>query len=147
MSVENKVLERETFALLHENNAQHFPFHIATHIILLAYRMHWQSIAAVATPLLLAAHGLQTKKLTRGGACMSVAVGWLLLAAGLKYFVTLIAFYFIGSAATKFRSAAKMVLVSEGGGPGKAHVYGRRGAQQVAIKGDAFFLACGALRF
>ncbi len=69
---------------------------------------------------------------------MSVAVGWLLLAAGLKYFVALIAFYFLGSAATKFRSAAKMGLVSEGG-PGKAHVYGRRGAQQVAIKGDAFF--------
>lgn len=69
---------------------------------------------------------------------MSVAVGWLLLAAGLKYFVTLIAFYFLGTAATKFRSAAKMGLVSEGG-TGKAYVYGRRGAQQVAIKGDAFF--------
>ena len=58
----------------------------------------------------------------------------MLLAAGAKYFCTVISFYALGNAATKFRAAAKMGMVSEGGGGLKA--YGQRGAQQVAIKGD-----------
>ena len=84
-----------------------------------------------AAPLLLAAHGLRTNKLTFGGACMSVAVGWLLMASGLKYFITVIAFYILGSAATKFCSGKKMGMVSEG----SRSAYGQRSATQVAIKG------------
>ena len=77
----------------------------------------WQRLAVIVlAPLLLAVHGLQSNKLTRGGACMSAAVGWLLLAAGPKYFCTVISFYALGNAATKFRAAAKMGMVSEGGG-------------------------------
>ncbi len=95
----------------------------------------WQRLAVIVlAPLLLAVHGLQSNKLTRGGACMSAAVGWLLLAAGPKYFCTVISFYALGNAATKFRAAAKMGMVSEGGGQ---QAYGQRGAQQVAIKGEA----------
>jgi uncharacterized membrane protein len=90
------------------------------------------SLAACAVPLLLAAHGLRTKKLTLGGACMSVAVGWLLMAAGLKYFITVITFYILGSAATKFRSGTKMGMVSE---VGSGMSYGQRGAKRIAIKG------------
>ena len=96
----------------------------------------WRRLAAIAlAPLLLALHGLQTNKLTRGGACMSAAVGWMLLAAGAKYFCTVITFYALGNTATKFRAAAKMGMVSEGGRGLTA--YGQRGAQQVAIKGDS----------
>jgi hypothetical protein len=102
--------------------------------------VQWQTLAPIASPLLLAAHGLHTNKLTRGGACMSVAVGWLLIAAGLKYFITVMTFYVLGTAATKFRSVAKTGIVSEGGGGSKT--YGQRGAQQVAIKGDVFDCAC-----
>ena len=64
----------------------------------------------------------------------AASVGWLLLAAGPKYFCTVISFYALGHAATKFRAAAKMGMVSEEGGQ---QAYGQRGAQQVAIKGDA----------
>ena len=106
----------------------------------LALGLQWQSLAAVTTPLLLAAHGLHTSKLTRGGAYMATVVGWLLLAAGLKYFITVMAFYALGSAATKFRSGSKMGIVCEGGGGLKA--YGQRSAQQVAIKGDGLERAC-----
>ena len=102
----------------------------------LARGVQWQSVAIIAVPPLLATHGLHTNKLTFGGACTSVAVGWLLLAAGLKYFGTLITFYALGSAATKFRSGLKMRMVSEGGEA--VQTYGKRSAQQVAIKGGCY---------
>ena len=114
-----------------------FSISIGAIVVCLACGVHWHTLAPIAVPLL-AAHGLHTNKLTRGGACMSVAVGWLLIAAGMKYFSTVMTFYALGTAATKFRSVAKMGIVSEEGGGSKT--YGQRGAQQVAIKGDA--VAC-----
>jgi uncharacterized membrane protein len=116
-----------------------FSIPIGAIVVCLACGVQWQTLAPIAAPLLLAAHGLHTNKLTRGGACMSVAVGWLLIAAGMKYFSTVMTFYALGTAATKFRSVAKMGMVSEEGGGSKT--YGQRGAQQVAIKGDAFACA------
>jgi uncharacterized membrane protein len=109
---------------------------IAAIVVYLAVSMHWQSLAVIVAPLLLAADGLYTSKLTLGGACTSAVVGWLLLASGLKYFGAVMTFYVIGSVATKFRAVAKMAMVCEGAGDLKR--YGQRGAQQVAIKGDLF---------
>jgi hypothetical protein len=109
-------------------------------LVCLALGMQWQSLSAIAVPALLAVHGSYTNKLTFGGACMSAAVGWLLLAAGLKYFISVMAFYAIGTTATKFRSVAKVGMVHEGTGLLKS--YGQRGAQQVAIKGNAFDFDC-----
>jgi uncharacterized membrane protein len=113
---------------------------IGATVVCIVLGMQW-NLAAIAAPLLLAAHGMLTNKLTFGGACMSAIVGWLLLAAGLKYFSVVMTFYGIGTAVTKFRSFAKIGLVGHGAGGLKT--YGQRGAQQVATKGVFFVLhAC-----
>lgn len=84
----------------------------------------------------LAAHGLRKGSLAFSGAVAALLVGYFHLACPLKYFgVSLIAFYLIGSRATKVKVAEKAKWED---GPDVAKASGNRDAIQVcrAMAGD-----------
>jgi len=79
--------------------------------------------------LLLGTHGLRKGSLAPSGAIAASALGFLTLASPLRVFgVTLLAFYFAGSRATKYKASVKAKL--EGGRDGHL-AGGRRDAIQV----------------
>ncbi|KAG9057037.1 hypothetical protein FS842_008871 [Serendipita sp. 407] len=105
---------------------------------------HWRDIPifSIAIGTLVAGKGLKDGKLSMDGALAAFFVGILMLSTSLRVFgVTLLAFYFIGSRATRVGKKLKVKL-EEGEGVG----HGQRDAVQVFCNSLPAFIASLAWR-
>ena len=102
---------------------------------LLQDTLHW--LGAIALAALLAARGYRRRSLSASGAAAALLVGTLVMGADYVFGAQLIAFYVIGTAATRWRGSVKAAFDLEHRAGGQ-----RDWAQVLATAGCAAFIAC-----